>query len=138
MVIVAGDCACAERPRALRDYKTKMPSENQCIARLAIANSAGNQGDTDRARNSSHESMAKRLPQGYYSSKINGTTWEVPDRYQELTPINSGKELFPLVFSIILLFYCILYSYRCIWASMLSTGYQIRDKSRHQETLCTI
>lgn len=34
--------------------------------------------------------MAKRLPQGYYSSKINGTTWEVPDRYQELTPINSG------------------------------------------------
>lgn len=35
--------------------------------------------------------MARRLPQDYYSIKIGSTTWEVPERYQELQPVNSGK-----------------------------------------------
>jgi p38 MAP kinase len=34
--------------------------------------------------------MAKRLSPGFYSIKIKSSTWEVPDKYQDLKPLNSG------------------------------------------------
>ena len=29
-------------------------------------------------------------PQGFYQLELNKTVWEVPDRYQSLTPVGSG------------------------------------------------
>ena len=35
--------------------------------------------------------MARRLKAGFYKTPVDGNTWTVPDRYQDLQHISSGN-----------------------------------------------